>query len=334
MMNKRKKEPDEIEIGVVGLGLMGSSIIVSLLLVGHRVKAIAPLPEDLQYAASRIKDQLDYCNRSSLLNGYPVSHYLSRLEIAEGYQYLENCGIVLECVIEDIQIKKVVYEKIASVVSADTIIASNTSAIDISTLQHLVPHPERFIGIHWSEPAYATRFMEITCGNQTDMANAEWVFDLSHHWGKEPTLLRKDIKGFITNRLMYAVYREIFSLIEQGVASMEDVDKAFRYDAGSWITFMGIFRRMDFTGLADCEKIFKAIFPTLSNNDKIPPIMQEMVDKNARGIQNLVGLYPYSDEEAKKWEKAFAQFNKDIYQLTALYPARKMQMENEEALKT
>lgn len=325
---QRSLEPGNIEIGVVGLGLMGSSIIVSLLLSGHSVKAVAPIPEDMKSAVSRIKEQLNYCQNAGLLQE-PVCQYESRLEISEDYQQLKNCDIVLECVIEDIRIKASVYAKIASAVSSDSIIASNTSAIAVSTLQQLVSNPQRFIGIHWAEPAYATRFMEITCGSQTCMENAAWVFDLAHCWGKEPTLLRKDIQGFITNRLMYAVYREIFALIEQGKATMEDTDKAFRYDAGSWMTFMGIFRRMDFTGLEDYEKIFRTIFPTLSNSGQVPEIMQSMVEKNARGTQNLTGLYNYSEKEAEEWEKAFALFNKDIYQLAALYPVKKMQLEYE-----
>jgi len=317
-----KAELKTIEVGVVGLGLMGSSIIVSLLLSGHPVKAIAPIPEDMKMASSRIREQLIHCRKSGLLKS-PVDHYEAKLEITQDYSQLKNCDLVVECVIEDIAIKASVYNKIAKEVRADAIIATNTSAIAISILQKLVPNAERFIGIHWAEPAYATRFMEITCGTETCLDYAEQIFDMAHHWGKEPTLLRKDIRGFITNRLMYAAYREIFHLVDHGHATIEDVDKAFRYDAGSWITLMGVLRRMDFVGLADSTEILKNIFPTLCNADKVPPLMQKMVDNNARGTQNLVGLYKYTPKEAKEWEDAFAMFNKDIYQLASFYPAGK-----------
>jgi len=315
-----KAELETIEVGVVGLGLMGSSIIVSLLLSGHPVKAIAPIPDDMIFAASRIREQLRHCRKAGLLNA-SIEQYESKLQVTEDYHQLKNCAIVFECVIEDLPIKGSVYSKIAKEVKADTIIASNTSAIAISILQEFVPNPERFIGIHWAEPAYATRFMEITCGEKTFSDYAEWVFEIAHSWGKEPTLLRKDIRGFITNRLMYAVYREIFHLIDHGHASIEDVDKAMRYDAGSWITLMGVLRRMDFVGLADSTAVLRNIFPSLCNADNVPPIMQEMVDNNARGTQNQVGLYKYTPKEAKAWEDAFALFNKDIYQLASFYPA-------------
>jgi 3-hydroxybutyryl-CoA dehydrogenase len=317
----RKAALETIEIGVVGLGLMGSSIIVALLLAGHKVKGIAPRHADMKLAEERISEQIQHCRES----GFSEPEYQlqsGQLSISEDYEALRNCEIVLECVIEDMHVKASVYSKIAAVVSRKTVIASNTSAIAISVLQPLVQHPERFLGVHWAEPAYATRFMEITCGENTNMQYAEWVFDIAHQWGKEPTLLRKDIRGFITNRLMYAVYREIFSLIAKDVVTMQDADKAFRYDAGSWITLMGIFRKMDHSGLKDWAVILENYFPKLSNDEKVPPVMQEMVDGNARGTQNQYGLYRYTPKEAKEWEDAFALFNKDIFQLASLYPLK------------
>lgn len=314
-------DPENIEVGVVGLGLMGSSIIVSLLSSGHPVKAIAPIHADFVGAHERIKDQLYNCETAGLLK-HNLKSCLDRLMITEDYGALSNCKLVMECVIENMEIKDHVYSKIAEVVSASAVVASNTSAISISVLQKLITNPERFIGIHWAEPAYATRFLEITCGKQTNPVYSDWVFNLAHKWNKEPTVLKKDIRGFITNRLMYAVYREIFALTEAREASIEDVDKAFRYDVGSWITVMGLFRRMDYIGLRDQTEILKNLFPKLSNSNEVPMLMQEMVKEHARGIQNQKGLYSYSFSDAKKWEKAFAAFNQDIFRLAAAYPSK------------
>jgi len=313
-------ETSGITVGVVGLGLMGSSFIASLLIAGHDVKAIAPLAEDMNVAPERISNHLMLCAKSGLLCK-PVESYLLQLVISEDYMQLSTCNLVVECVIEVPEVKKSVYEKIESVVTKDSVIASNTSAIPISELQKFLSNPERFLGIHWAEPSYFSRFMEITCGDNTAIYYADWVYELAHYWGKEPTLLRKDLRGFVTNRLMYAVYREGLSLVANGEATLEDVDKAFRYDAGSWMTLMGIFRRMDFMGLKDHLEIFKTIFPQLCNDENVSPLMQKMVDIDARGTQNSLGLYSYSEEEARKWEEAFVSFNMDIYQLAALYPS-------------
>lgn len=310
---------NEIRVGVVGLGLMGSSVVTALLISGHHVKAIAPLPADMELAQQRIVAQLEHSRKACLLRE-SVDWYLKQLVISEDYSHLSNCTVVLECVIEDISVKEHVYQKITDQVTSDTIIASNTSAIPISDLQKNILHPERFLGIHWAEPAYMTRFLEITCGSRTSAKYSTWIFELAHKWGKEPTLLRRDIRGFVTNRLMYAIYREMFSLIEKQEATIEDVDKAFRYDAGSWITLMGIFRRMEYLGLKDYHQTFQNIFPTLCNDDGVPPLMQEAVRRKLRGTINAKGLYDYTPEEAEEWNRAFALFNEDIFRLAARYP--------------
>src|SRR5690606_12681588 len=127
---------------------------------------------------------------------------LSKLIITEDYAKLEPCSLVIECTLEDREIKKNVYAKIEAVVSDQALITSNTSAIPISLLQQGTRVPARFFGLHWAEPSHTTRFLEIICGDQSDIKQAEWLYELSHLWGKEPTLVRKDIRGFITNRLM------------------------------------------------------------------------------------------------------------------------------------
>ncbi|SEJ58663.1 3-hydroxybutyryl-CoA dehydrogenase [Dyadobacter sp. SG02] len=316
-------EPSSLApVGVVGLGLMGSSIVAALLVAGHPVRAIAPIAQEAPVAPERIAGQLRQCRDAGLIGS--VQPYLDGLAISEDYAALAGCELVIECVIEKPEIKSTVYQKITNAVSAGCIIGSNTSAIPISELQKFVDIPARFLGIHWAEPAFMTRFLEITCGEQTDPVFAERVFGMAHRWGKEPTLLKKDIRGFITNRLMYAVYREIFHQIESGNASREDVDKAFRYDAGSWMTLMGIFRRMDYLGLKDFQTILPRIFSELGNSAEVPEIMQQMVREGARGVHNDRGIYPYEAGEGAQWDEAFARFNQKIHLLAAEYSAEKV----------
>ncbi len=305
---------ENIKVGVVGLGLMGSSIVTNFLIAGHEVVGIAPIPADMVGAADRIDAHLSQCKDLGLLKE-DASYYRSRLHLSEHYTSLQGCALVLECVIEHEEIKRTVYDLIETNVSRDTVIGTNTSAIPITQLQQSLVNPDRFLGIHWAEPAYATRFLEIICGDQTDMLHAQFTYDLAEQWGKEPTLLRKDIRGFITNRLMYAVYREGLALLEDGSATLEDLDKAFHYDVGSWVSIMGIFQRMDYLGIDRYTRMIEEIFPLLSNMKDAPAIMNKMVDENAAGIRNRKGLYKYTEEEAKKWKKDYMDFSKDIYNL-------------------
>lgn len=318
-----------IQVGVVGLGLMGSSIVVSLLASGYPVTALAPVPGEKEKAARHIADLLRHADSAGILpSGIPSC--IDALKLVEDYQQLADCRVVLECVVEDQEIKRKVYQQIAASVDRSTIIASNTSAIPISELQLLVPHPERFLGIHWAEPAYMTRFLEVTCGSDTDLHVAEYMVSLGLRWGKEPTLLKKDIRGFITNRLMYAVYREALSLVEAGHITLADADKAFRYDAGSWVTLMGIFRRMRFMGMEDSIHICRQLFGQLSNREDIPEMMRQLVASEAKGIHNRLGLYTYTEESAKKWETAFAQFNRDMYELASRYNEQRLRSTSKE----
>ena len=313
-----------IPVGVVGLGLMGTSIVVALLAAGHPVVAIAPLAGELPPVPGNIRKQLLLCEEAGLLQ-QEADIYMGRLNLSADYGALAGCLLVLECVVEDIRIKKQVYQQITGVVAPTALIATNTSAIPVSLLQQHVPGPGRFLGVHWAEPAFMTRFLEITCGDATDHANAEWVFGLSAAWGKEPTLLRKDIRGFVTNRLMYAVYREGLTLAEEGQATIEDMDKAFRYDAGSWMTLMGVFRRMDYMGLQDMAYIFREIFPRLSNTGAVPAPMQRLIDQKARGAQTGQGFYEYPGQEGEEWMEAFTRFNEEIDKLAAAYPSARLQ---------
>ncbi len=307
-----------IRVGVVGLGLMGSSIVVALLVAGHQVVAFAPLPADTASAPNRIRQQLDHCHESGLLTK-PVEDYWQQVVLSENYDDLAPCQLVLECVVEQLAVKERVYQLIEAAITPNAILATNTSAIPISLLQQYIKYPTRFLGIHWAEPAYMTRFLEITCGDKTAPERAEWVFVLAQSWQKEPTLLRRDIRGFVTNRLMYAVYREALHLVESGEATLEAADKAFRYDAGSWMTLMGIFRRLDYIGLDDYPTIFKTIFPLLSNQEAVPLRMRQLIATRARGTQTEQGLYQYTAQEAKEWDAAFARFNEEIFRLAAQY---------------
>ncbi len=306
-------------VGVVGLGLMGCSISTCLLMAGHPVVAVAPLSSDLQHAEHRIREHLERSGEEGLISRNP-EQYLRQLSITEDYGLLKDCVLVIECTIENLPIKKSVYEKIENVIGSDALLVSNTSAIPISILQKETRHPERFFGLHWAEPSHTTRFLEVICGATSDIGKGEYLYALSHCWGKEPTLVRKDIRGFITNRLMYAMYREAFYLVENGYATVEDVDRACRNNAGYWMTLVGVFRWMDLTGVPAYHTVMKDLFPTLSNQTTVPELIDKIVREGGKGTANAKGFYDYTPEEAKLWEETFTEFSYEIRKLALKYP--------------
>ncbi|GAB3700300.1 3-hydroxyacyl-CoA dehydrogenase family protein [Spirosoma flavus] len=310
----------EIVIGVVGLGLMGCSIATCLLISGHPVVAIAPIPDDLLNARQRIDEHLAHSLENGLIDQQP-EFYTQNLTITEDYVALRSCQLVIECTIENIGIKDTVLNKIEAEVSAEALITSNTSAIPISTLQKLIQRPERFFGLHWTEPAHTTRFLEIICGDKSDVKRGEYLYELSALWGKEPILVRKDIAGFITNRLMYAMYREAMSLVEGGYATVEDVDRSCRNNAGYYMTLVGVFRWMDLTGVPAYHTVMKDLLPTLNNSTEVPELIDRIVREGGKGIANAKGFHEYTPEEAKLWEETFTEFTYEIRKLALKYPA-------------
>jgi len=311
---------NEIPVGIVGLGLMGCSIVSCLLIAGHPVVAIAPISADLLHAEKRIREHLENSAEKGLIKNDP-EFYLKNLIITEDYSSLKPCRLVNECTIENIEIKESVYKKIEAVIQQDALLTSNTSAIPISKLQKLTLHPERFLGLHWTEPAHTTRFLEVICGDETDINNGEYLYELSHQWGKEPILVRKDIAGFITNRLMYAMYREAISLVENGYATIEDIDRSCRNNAGYFMTFVGVFRWMDLTGVPAYHTVMKNLLPTLNNSTEVPELIDKVVREGGRGVANSHGFYEYEPGEAEVWEETFKEFTYQIRELALKYPA-------------
>jgi 3-hydroxybutyryl-CoA dehydrogenase len=308
----------EIPVAVVGLGLMGCSITTCLLMAGHPVVAIAPIIQDMDHAETRITHHLRNSKQARLIQDDPEK-YLQRLVISMDYALLKDCRLVIECTIENEDIKKTVYDKIESVIAADALLVSNTSAIPISILQKQTRYPDRFFGLHWAEPSHTTRFLEVICGDESDIQKGEYLYELSHEWNKEPTLVRKDIRGFISNRLMYAMYREAFFLVENGYASVEDIDRACRNNAGYWMTLLGVFGWMDLTGVPAYHNVMKELFPTLNNSTEVPKLIDDIVKDGGRGILNGKGFYDYPPEKAKLFEETFTEFSFEISRLAAKY---------------
>jgi 3-hydroxybutyryl-CoA dehydrogenase len=257
--------------------------------------------------------------REGLLRAVP-ERVLERFHVSGQYTGLADCDIVIESITESIAAKRRVIRSIERVVSSKTLIGSNTSAIPVTGLQRGALHPERILGIHWAEPAHITRFMEIICGKETEPANAELVMNRAQGWGKEPSLLRRDVRGFLTNRVFYAMLREAFYLVEAGFADPADVDRSLRNDLGYWITFAGPFRMMDLMGLPAFEAVMRGLFPELNCDTRVPRLMEKLVKSGARGIANQRGFYRYTPAQAKKWERLFLKFSYEIRSLAQKYP--------------
>lgn len=319
MVSESASLPSEIAVGVVGLGLMGKSITACLLAAGHPVTGCDSDATRRQEAATAIAAMLEELAKEGSLAETPAE-VMRRFRTSAELAGLADARIVFEVVTEDEAMKTAVFAGLEQVLGPHAVIASNTSAIPITILQRGMRHPERFIGVHWAEPAHLTRFLEIIAGEATDPAIGPWLHRLAGAWGKEPSLVRRDIRGFVANRIMYALIREAFHLVESGVATVEDVDRSVRNDIGSWATLAGPFRWMDLTGIPAYATVMRDLLPELSNAATLPKLMQEVVARGALGTANADGFHRYTPESAAAWDDAFRRFSMEIRHLQMKFP--------------
>jgi len=316
MVNTQNGE--SVPVAVIGLGLMGRSIAACLLAAGHRVTGVT---DDMAASAStpqKIEQLLIEMSEEKLLRE-PAAGVMHRFQMTSNLKEIADSEIVFESVTEDLVLKRELLQSAERVVSSTCILASNTSALPVSLLQEGAIHPERILGIHWDEPAHVTRFMEIIPGGATSRESLDRITQIAPLWGKEPSTLRKEIRGFITNRISYAMFREACYLVDSGVCTVEDVDRSMRNDVGWWIPFAGPFRYMDLMGVEAYHRVMRDLLPDLSTEKEIPKLMRDVVESGGRGISNGRGFYQYTKEEANAWEARFMEFNYKIRRLTAEY---------------
>lgn len=309
----------DMPAGVAGLGLMGASISACLLAAGHPVTGVDSNKTQRDSSKRRISRLLTAMHREGLLRK-PVEEAMARYNSSADIGEFGQSKIVIESISEDGDKKRALLHAIEQSVRSTVPIGCNTSAIPISYLQEQARHPKRVVGIHWAEPAHTTRFLEVICGKATSPTVARRVVALSRKWGKEPTFLRRDIRGFITNRCFYALLREALYLVENGYASIADVDRSLRNDLGYWITFAGPFRFMDLTGLPAYSTVAEELFPELANTKEVPNTLRKLAKSGAKGVANARGFYNYTPEQAERWEKMFAEFSYRIRALAQEYP--------------
>ncbi len=299
---------DAQTIGVAGLGLLGRGIAACCVAHNFRVIAFTRREETHSTARKYIETAIDDLIERA---GFPESlreTRASRYEAVTSLSAFAPSDLVIETVTEDPQIKRQVFNEIEAVVRPEVPIASNTSAIPITDLQRDRRHPARFVGMHWGEPAHATRFCELIRGEQTSDRAFAAVAELAKRFGKDPCLVQKDVPAFIVNRIGYAMFREAVHLLEMGVADAETIDRSCRNAFGLWASMCGPFRWIDITGgpAAYAEAVAN-VLPTLDNSTTLSPTFRRMIDDEYYGTVNGKGFYDYSQQDKEYWERLFLE---------------------------
>lgn len=292
-------------IGIAGLGFLGRGIAACLLAHDFKVVGFTTGERDsFERARTYISGALaEMVERAA----YPVrlmSDWPGRFVEVKSLDEFADCEFVIESVTEDMNIKQDVFDQLERVIGESVPIASNTSALPIGRLQENRRNPKRFLGMHFAEPAYVTRFLELIRGPHTSDEAMHIATDIAVRAGKEPCIVQKDVPGFIVNRIGYAMYREAVHLLESGVADAETIDRGCRNAFGLWASLCGPLRWIDITGgPALYAKTMAGVLPSLDNRAELPEILKDMMDRGDRGIINGRGFFNYEHGDEKAWEQ-------------------------------
>jgi 3-hydroxybutyryl-CoA dehydrogenase len=210
-----------MRVAIVGAGLMGAQIGCEYALGGHDVTLIA---RDAAAAERRVESALRLVEELALGETAPARE---RLRVATGPVSAVGCDLAVESVPEDLELKARLLREVASG-SPEAVLASNTSSIPITALGEAVGAPERVLGTHYLNPPLLMPPVELVAGERTDPTLLVTMTETLQALGKQPVLVRRDVPGFVWNRLQFALLRECVALVDEGVASAEDVDRVVR----------------------------------------------------------------------------------------------------------
>lgn len=283
-------------ITVLGAGVMGHGAAQLFAQAGMDVHIQARREKSLKKANELITNSLEVMVEKEILSEYEMAKVLSHITYTtDVYEAIENTDFILESIPEDLDKKMETYEIIESKVSDKTIISSNTSTFPLNELTQRAKHPERFIITHFFNPPQLVPIVEIVKSEKTDENIVNTTYDLMESIGKTPVVLKKEIKGFIVNRVQVAMLNEAFHLIENGVATAEDIDKAMKGSMGFKWGFCGPMESQDLAGLQTTISMVGNIMEELSTTREIPSFLSEMVENNQLGIRSNEGFYKYDD---------------------------------------
>lgn len=284
-------------IAIIGLGTMGPGMAARLARGGLQVTAYDVAPAAIERARTMLataEGVLDALGIAAPAAGAGTVRFTDNIADA-----ISGADLVIENVPENISIKADVYRSIDGLISSNTIVASDTSGIPITQLQAHISHPERMVGMHWSNPPHIIPMIEVIGGEKTAPGTVATIRDLIRSIGLLPVVVKKDVPGFVENRVLYALLREAVDLVERGVIEPEDLDTCVSWGIGYKIAVVGPMALLDMAGLDIYKSVSSFLNADLSNRDDVAPMVLEKTGASKLGIKSGEGMFSYTPEQTK-----------------------------------
>lgn len=232
---------------------------------------------------------------------------------------LAHCEMGILVTEEDLDTKKMGIAQLEKVLPPTAIIGVNTENIGLDQLQEEANFPDRILGLNWTEPADTTFFLEIIANEMTHPEYSDRIFKIATEvWHKDPYVIYGNTG--IRTRLIGALLREAFYLIKNDYATVEDIDRACRNDAGYYLPFAGNLRYMDLMGTYAYGMVMKDLNPELSTDQEVPEFFEKMMEEKSWGMKNGKGFYEYQPRDAENWQQLLGKFGQEVKEIIEKYP--------------
>ncbi len=301
----------ESKVGIVGAGAMGSGIAQVAAAYGHSVMLVDTQPAAIASALAGIEKNLARSVEKGRLTRDETEKIRGLISSALDIDALDACGLVIEAVVEDLEVKRDLFARLEQIAGTDAVLATNTSSLSVTAIASACARPDRVIGVHFFNPPTILALVEIVPGLATDSTVTSSVQALVDAWGKT-TVLASDTPGFIVNRIARPFYGEALRIHEEGVADMATIDWAMREIGGFR---MGPFELMDFIGIDVNLAATRSVYEATFHDSRFRPFLaqQRLVDAGLLGRKSGRGFYDYSPGAVKPEPHTDAELGQMIF---------------------
>ncbi|MEW5594358.1 3-hydroxyacyl-CoA dehydrogenase family protein [Peribacillus frigoritolerans] len=284
------------KIAIIGSGVMGSGIAQSFAVSGYYVTINDIKEELLNHAQNRISENLSLLMEEGALTDREKQGALANITYSVDLEgAVRDADFIIEAIPEVIELKLNLYQQLEEIIKLDAIVASNTSTFPISQLMEKASFAERMVITHFFNPGHLVPLVEIVQHDETKPEIVKTTMDLMRKIGKSPILLKKEIAGFIANRLQTALMREAFYLLKEGVADAGDIDTAITAGPGFRWAFTGPIEIADFGGLDTWQRVFDNVSPVLDQSKEAPDLIRDLVAEGKLGTKSGEGIFTYEE---------------------------------------
>lgn len=263
--------------------------------------------------AELLRENLNIMISKSVMTREDADGILSRVIYTDDLEAaVKEADLIIECVVENMEIKQNLFAEIEPMCKEDAILATNTSVMSITEIASKVKDPSRVVGTHFWNPPYLIPLVEIVRGDQTSIEVFDATYEFIKAIGKKPVKCMKDVPGFIANRLQHAIWREALSIVERGIADAATVDEALRYGPGLRYPILGILEQADMIGLDLSLSIQEYILPHLEDTHTASSLLRKHVEDGNLGFKTGKGYQEWTEEDKTASKRRLNEYLIDV----------------------